>query len=148
MKPLKIIIPIFIIILIIGGIFYLAKKNNWGCALDSQGTRIFIRAVDMEPYKDKINYTNERKSEGYLNDWNIINEIKNKDITYAEDSNDCYGKHTYKIKINGEMKIVDKNSFNEYLTGEMFNRNLCGEGAMIQQYLNSPYFVLYQFCTI
>jgi len=61
MKPLKIIIPIFIIILIIGGIFYLAKKNNWGCALDSQGTRIFIRAVDMEPYKDKINYTNERK---------------------------------------------------------------------------------------
>jgi hypothetical protein len=146
MKPLKIIIPIFIIILIIGGIFYLAKKNNWGCALDSQGTRIFIRAVDMEPYKDKINYTNERKSEGYLNDWNIINEIKNKDITYAEDSNDCYGKHIYRVKINNQLTTVDKNGFNDYLTADRFNGSLCANGLVIKQYGNSPIFVSDRVC--
>jgi hypothetical protein len=146
MKSLKIIIPIIILILIVGGIFYLSKKNNWGCALDSQGTRIFIRATDLEPYKNKINFTNERKSEGYLNDWSVINELRNKDITYAEDSNDCYGKHIYKVKTNNQLITVDKNGFGDYLTEDRFNGSFCGNGIVITQYGNSPIFISGRTC--
>ncbi|MEI6191427.1 MAG: hypothetical protein WCP24_03645 [bacterium] len=146
MKKIKIIpIIIFVAIILVGGIYYLSQKNNWGCALDSQGIKIYVKALDLNVYQDKIESNNGGQ---ILNDRNVITELRNKDITYAEDSNDCYGKHIYKIKINGELTAVNQKSFNEYLSGEKFNKNLCSEGAMIRQSGNSPLFVKYRFCTI
>jgi len=146
MTKIKIIsIIIFVAIILIGGIYYLSQKNNWGCALDSQGISIYVKKSDLNVYQDKIKFNNGGQ---ILNDRNVIAELRNKDITYAEDSNDCYGKHIYKIKINGELTTVNQKNFNEYLGSEKFNKNLCGEGVMIRQSGNSPYFVKYQFCTI
>ena len=125
------------LLIITGGIFYSYKKNNWGCALDSQGTKYYVLRSELDGYKDKIeNYSGSR----FFNDINIINELRNKDI-YAEDSNNCYGKHTYKIKNNGQSVIVDLNIFKEYLSGEKFNKNLCGDGILIEQSGNSPFFI-------
>ena len=152
MKKIKIILMIlFVAVILVGGIYYLSQKNNWGCALDSQGITIYVKASDLNVYQDEIKFNNGGQilnDNGVLNDRNVITELRNKDITYAEDSNDCYGKHIYKIKINGELITVNQKSFNEYLSGEKFDKNLCGEGAMIRQSGNSPLFVKYKFCTI
>jgi len=142
------VIPLLIIIAVLvigGGVYYSYKKNNWGCALDSQGTKYYVLKSDLNAYKDKIeNYQGSQ----FTNDSNMIGELRNKDIVYAENSNDCYGKHIYKIKNNGELITVDFKIFNEYFNGEKFNKNLCSDGALISQSGNSPFFINYNFCTI
>ena len=130
---------------VIGVIFYLNKKNNWSCALDSQGIKFYVLKSDINIYKDKIEDYNGSQ---FTNDWNIIDELKNKSVVYAEDSNSCYGKHVYKIKHNGQLTTINLESFNEYLTGEKFNKNLCENGALVEKSGNSPFFIKYNFCRI
>ena len=138
-------IIIFALLILIGGIFYLNKKNNWGCALDGQGTKFYILKSDLNAYKDKIeNYDGSQ----YTNDLNMINKLKNESVVYAEDSNNCYGKHVYKIKNDEQLITVNLDSFNEYLSGEKFNRNLCENGTLVEQSGNSPFFIKYNFCRI
>jgi len=142
MTKIKIIsIILFIAVILVGGIYYLSQKNNWGCALDSQGIQIYVKASDLSPYLD---FKDQRNGQ-MLNDWNVLEELKNKDIAYAQDSNDCYGKHIYKIKINNELTVVDSNRFYKYLNSEI-SKNFCSEGVKIRQNGNSPLFVDYRVC--
>ncbi|MEI6190874.1 MAG: hypothetical protein WCP24_00720 [bacterium] len=137
---------IVIAVLVIGsGIFYSYKKNNWGCALDSQGIKYYVLKSDLNVYKDKIE---SYQGSQFTNDRSMIDELRNKNVVYAEDSNNCYGKHTYKIKNNSELTAVDLKVFNEYLSSEKFNKNLCTDGALISQSGNSPFFINYNFCRI
>lgn len=138
------LLVIVVVLIIGGGIFYSYKKNNWGCALDSQGTKRYVLKSDLQTYKDKIEDYNGSQ---FFNDHNIATELRTSNAVYAEDSNNCYGKHVYRIKKEGQLNDVSKEVFNQYLT-EKFNNNLCENGALIQQSGNSPYFVKNNFCTI
>ena len=128
-KKFLITLVIILIVILIGiGLSYLYSKNNWGCALDSQGTKYYVLKSELNNYQDKTI------------DYNTIKEFKNKDV-YAEDSNDCFGRHYYKVKNGGQLIGVDANAFSEYLSGEKFNGSFCSNGALIEQGGNGPFFV-------
>ncbi|MFA6553938.1 MAG: hypothetical protein WCS89_00310 [Candidatus Paceibacterota bacterium] len=144
-KTRSFVISIVIIILVIISAKYYFLGPNLSCALDSQGIKFYILKSNLISYGDTRKHSDGSQS---FDDWNIIDRIRNNASIYAQDANNCYGKHTYQVKNENVLDVVSQKEFNTYLIGDKFNNNFCENAALLTQSGNSPVFVKERFCTM
>jgi tRNA threonylcarbamoyladenosine modification (KEOPS) complex Pcc1 subunit len=111
--------------------------SNISFCADCQGFIIHIKAKDFSAYREKVNEW------GYLRDASVTDDLRSKNLISAEESNDNQTVHIYKVKINGELTVVDLDSYTKYL-----NTECVGEDIQISHSGNGPFSVKYNACPL